>query len=185
MCHHSRDAPTVAATRSCSCVCRGRRRRRTFEIIGGYALARDPRDEVTLPSGWMAGAAIALTPAFSVVADASGQYTTVALFTGDLSLRVHTVMGGVRAAARLGKLTEFGQVLIGVVRTSGSAFGATTTGQSLGVQPGHRHRLSAGAHRWAARAQLDVRLIRRQAEATNGGLQYRFVAGLAHHFRNR
>jgi hypothetical protein len=27
-----------------------------FEISGGYAVARDPRDEVTLPTGWMAGA---------------------------------------------------------------------------------------------------------------------------------
>jgi hypothetical protein len=156
----------------------------TFEISGGYALARDARDQVTLPAGWMAGAAIGLTPAFSVVADASGQYTTVALFTGDVSLRVHTVMGGARAAARLGRLTEFGQVLIGVVRTSGSAFGATTTGQSLGVQPGIGIDYPLGG-RWAARAQLDVRLIRRQADATNGGLQYRFVAGLVRRFRSR
>ena len=75
-------------------------------------------------------------------------------------------------------------MLIGVVRTSGSAFGATTTGHSLGVQPGIGIDYPLG-DRWAARAQLDVRLIRRQPEATNGGLQYRFVAGLAHHFRNR
>src|SRR3954466_11588733 len=81
-----------------------------FEISGRYSIARDPRDQVTLPSGWMAGAAIALTPAFSLVADASGQYRTVALFKGDARIRVHTVMGGVRAAARVGRLTEFGQV---------------------------------------------------------------------------
>jgi len=154
----------------------------TFEISGGYALARDARDEVTLPSGWMAGAAIALTPAIAIVADASGQYATVALFTEDVRLRVHTVMGGARAAARLGKLTEFGQVLIGLVRTSGSAFGATTTGQSLGVQPGIGIDYPLGGA-WAARAQLDVRLIRRQADATNGGLQYRFVAALVRRFR--
>jgi len=150
-----------------------------FEISGGYSIARDPRDQVTLPSGWMAGAAIALTPAFSLVADASGQYRTVALFNADARIRVHTVMGGVRAAARVGRLTEFGQVLIGVVRTSGSAFGATTTGQSLGVQPGIGIDYPRAA-RWAARAQLDVRLIRRQADATNGGLQYRFVAAVVY-----
>src|SRR3954469_12848083 len=156
----------------------------TLEITGGYSLARDPRDQVTLPSGWMAGAAIGLTPAFSLVADASGQYRTVALFNADARLRVHTVMGGVRAAVRVGKLTEFGQVLIGVVRTSGSAFGATTTGRSLGVQPGVGIDYPLAA-RWAARAQLDVRLIRRQADATNGGRQYRFVAGLTRRSRPR
>src|SRR3954452_3990933 len=134
-----------------------------FEISGGYSIARDPRDQVTLPSGWMAGAAIGLRPAFSLVADASGQYKTVALFSGEARLRVHTVMGGVRAAARIGKLTEFAQVLIGVVRTSGSAFGETTSGQSLSVQPG----IGVDYPRdtpWAARAQFDVRLIQRQAD---------------------
>jgi Outer membrane protein beta-barrel domain len=156
----------------------------TLEITGGYSLARDSRDQVTLPAGWMAGAAIGLTPAFSLVADVSGQYKTVALFTGDAKLRVHTVMGGVRAAARVGQLTEFGQVLIGVVRTSGSAFGETTSGQSLGVQPGIGVDYPR-ATRWAARAQFDVRLIQRQADATNGGLQYRFVVGLVRRFELR
>ena len=52
-----------------------------FEISGGYAPAHDARDEVTLPAGWMAGAALNLTPAFSVVADFSGQYKTIPLFT--------------------------------------------------------------------------------------------------------
>ena len=155
-----------------------------LEISGGYSLAHDPRDRVTLPSGWMAGAAIGLTPAFSLVADASGQYKTIDLFIDNARLRVHTVMGGGRAAARVGRLTEFGQVLIGVVRTSGSAFGVTTTGQSLGVQPGIGVDYPRDAP-WAARAQLDVRLIRPQADASNGGLQYRFVAALTRRFRTR
>jgi hypothetical protein len=156
----------------------------TFELTGGYSLARDPRDHVTLPAGWMAGAAITITPALSIVADASGQYTTVTLFNAEARLRVHTVMAGARAAARVGQLTEFGQLLIGAVRTSGTAFGATTTGQSLGVQPGVGVDYPLG-RRWAARGQLDVRLIRHQADATNGGLQFRFVAGVTRRLRLR
>ena len=106
------------------------------ELSGGYALAHDPRDAVTLPAGWVAGAALPITSAIAVVADVSGQYKTIALFTSDGHLSVHTVMGGVRAAARIGRLTEFAQVLIGIAHTSGSAFGSTTTATVLGVQPG-------------------------------------------------
>ncbi|MCU1381877.1 MAG: hypothetical protein JWL71_574 [Acidobacteria bacterium] len=157
---------------------------RAFEVSGGYAAARDSRDEVTLPAGWTAGAACDLASAVALVADVSGQYKSIALLNSEARLRVHTVMGGLRVGSRIGRLTEFGQVLAGVVRTSGSAFGATTTGQSVGVQPG------AGVDypltdRLAARAEFDVRLIRRQAEATNGGLQYRVAAGLVYRSRRR
>src|SRR4051794_27310994 len=78
------------------------------EISCGYSLARDPRDEVTLHTGWMAGAALPLTSAFSIVADASGQYATLPLLDAQATLSMHAVMGGVRASARVGRLTEFG-----------------------------------------------------------------------------
>ena len=147
------------------------------EIAGGYSLARDPRDAVTLPAGWMAGAAFDLSHIVSVVADASGQYKTVELFDTSARLRVHTLMGGVRAAVGVGKLREFGQVLAGVVQTSGSAFGATTTYRALGIQPGVGIDYPL-TRRWAARAELDIRLIASQPDAQNGGHQYRLVAGL-------
>jgi hypothetical protein len=150
-----------------------------FELSGGYSLAHDPRDAITLPAGWFAGAAIGLTAALSAVADVSGQYKTIALFDTDARLTAHSVMGGLRLSARLGRLTEFGQVLAGVVRTSGSAFGSTTSGQALGVQPGagFDYPLAPG---WSARAEVDMRLIASQPDATNGGHQYRFVAALVY-----
>lgn len=154
------------------------------EVSGGYSLARDPRDEVTLPAGWMAGAAVGLTQSLSAVADVSGQYTTIALVGSDARLSVQTVMGGVRASARIGRLTEFGQVLAGVVRASGSAFGSTNGHHSLGIQPG------VGADYpltrvWAARAELDVRLIRSQPDINNSGYEYRFVAALVYRVNPR
>jgi Outer membrane protein beta-barrel domain len=152
------------------------------EISGGYSVAHDPRDDVTLPSGWMAGAAIGLTPALSVVGDVSGQDKTIALLSTDARLSVHTLMGGVRASARLGRVTEFGQILAGAVRTSGSAFGSTLTGTSVGVQPGVGLDYPLTG-RLAARAEFDVRLIRHQSDATNGGHQFRFVAGVAYRLR--
>ncbi len=155
-----------------------------FEISGGYAVARDPRDEVTLPAGWMAGAALTLTPTLSAVAEVSGQYKTVALFNANARLRMLTVMGGLRASGRIGALTEFGQVLVGVLCASGSAFGATTAARSFSVQPGVGldYPLTKA---WAARSELDLRLIRSQPDATNGSTQYRFVAGLVYRHRPR
>jgi hypothetical protein len=155
-----------------------------FELSGGYALARDSRDEVTLPAGWMAGVAIGLTPAICAIADVSGQYKTISLLNADARLTVHSVMAGARASARLGRLTEFGQILAGVVRTSGSAFGSSTVGQSFAIQPG------AGidyplTRVWAARAEVDVRLIRSQPDATNAGYQFRFAAALVYRARPR
>jgi len=150
-----------------------------FEISGGYAVARDPRDEITLPAGWMAGAALTLTPTFSAVADVSGQYKTIALFNTEARLNVLTAMAGVRAAARIGALTEFGQLLVGVVRASGSAFGSTTTSRSLSVQPGFGVDVPL-AKAWLARAELDLRLIAAQPDTVNAGYQYRFVTGLVY-----
>jgi hypothetical protein len=155
-----------------------------FEISGGYSVAHDPRDTVTLPAGWMAGAAMTLTPTFSAVADVSGQYKTIALFNADARLSVHTVMGGVRASGRIGPMTEFGQILGGLVRASGSAFGSTSTTRSLGVQPGVGidYPLTAA---WAVRVELDVRLIASRANADNSNHEYRFVTGLAYRIRSR
>jgi hypothetical protein len=155
-----------------------------FEISGGYALAHDPRDEVTLPSGWMAGAAIGVTPALSVVGEISGQYKTIPLLNADARLSAHTAMGGLRASANVGRLTEFAQILAGVARTSGSAFGATDTSRAPGIQPGVGVDYPL-ARAWAARAELDVRLIRSQPDATNGGHQYRFAAALVYRVRPR
>jgi hypothetical protein len=154
------------------------------ELYGGYAVARDPRDQITLPAGWVAGAAIGLTPALSVVADVSGQYKTLALVSADARLSTHTAMGGLRASVRVGSLVEFGQVVAGLMRASGSAFGATTSGVSIAVQPGVGIDWPL-TRRWTARAQIDVRLMRSQPDAVNGGYQYRFATGIVYRIRPR
>jgi hypothetical protein len=155
-----------------------------FEISVGYSVARDPRDDVTLPAGWMTGAALMLTPTFSAVVDVSGQHKTVALFNTDARLRVLSAMAGARAAVRIGALTEFGQLLVGVVRASGSAFGSTTAGHSLSVQlgVGVDYPLTKA---WLARGELDLRLVAAQPEAFNAGYQYRFVAALVYRHQRR
>jgi hypothetical protein len=150
-----------------------------LEISAGYALAHDPRDAVTLPAGWIVGIAKPITPAIAVVADISGQHATIPLFTSAAELSVHTAMGGLRVSARIGRLTEFAQAVIGVARICGSAFGSTSRSTRLAVQPGGGVDYPLGRG-WAARAQVDVRLLRSEADATNGGYQTRFAASLVY-----
>ena len=45
---------------------------------------------------------------------------------GEVSLAPHALMAGGRVSAPLGRLREFGQVLVGGVRTRGSAFGQSS-----------------------------------------------------------
>ncbi|MGH9145013.1 MAG: hypothetical protein ACRD2I_28070 [Vicinamibacterales bacterium] len=155
-----------------------------LELAGGYSLAHDPRDGITLPAGWMAGAVIGVTPALAIVTDVGGQYKTIPLLQGDARLAVHAVMGGVRASTRVGRLIEFAQIAAGIVRTSGSAFGSSTTAQSASVQPGLGVDYPA-ARALAVRAQFDVRLVAAQPDAQNRGLQYRFALALVYRNRHR
>jgi hypothetical protein len=156
----------------------------SLEVSGGYSLARDPRDQLTMPTGWMAGAAVGVTDWLAGVADVSGQYKTVPLVGSDAKLSVETVLAGARASGRIGRLTEFGQVLAGVVRASGSAYGSTIVSYSLGIQPGVGLDVPlAGA--FAARAELDVRLVRGDQETSSPGYQLRFVGALVYRRERR
>ena len=64
------------------------------------------------------------------------------------------------------------------MRGSGSAFGSTTSSRSLGIQPGVGVDYPL-AHAWAARAELDFRVILSPPD-TSGTSQYRFVAALVY-----
>jgi hypothetical protein len=93
-----------------------------------------------------------------VAVDIDGQYKTIAAIGSDVNLSSHAVTGGARASARLGRFVEFGQVLAGVVQSTGTLFGATETTRHAVLQPG------AGLdyplnERWAIRGELDVRFI--------------------------
>ena len=150
-----------------------------LELSGGYSAVNDPNDQVSLPLGWMAGGGLMLTGWLSAVADVSGNHTTVAAFGSDLRLGVFAAMGGLRASARLGRFTEFGQLLTGVVRSSSTAFGLTSTTDALGLQPGAGIDYPLGGP-FAARAELDVRFIHNQGEGNSSGHEYRFVAAIVY-----
>jgi hypothetical protein len=152
------------------------------EVSGGYSFVHDPKNDISLPAGWMVGGAVTLTDWLSAVGDVSGHYRTVSAFGSDVHVSVHAAMAGVRAAARIGRLTEFGQLLAGVVRGSGTAFGFTNTSNAFGLQPGLGldYLLTP---RLASRAELDVRFIHSQPTGNNAGYEYRLVGAVVYTFR--
>ncbi len=148
-------------------------------MAGGYAYLNDPPDRTDFPSGWLADASVGLTRWLSLVADVSAHWETT---IDDIHLSTSAVTGGVRVSARIGRLTEFGQLLAGVARSSSTVVGITNSDDNAAVQPG------AGLDypllpRLSGRAQFDYRVIR-------GGIgppiadprhQFRFAVALVYH----
>ena len=164
--------PRPAAAQTC----------RPLEISGGYSAVNDPKNLVSLPVGWMAGARLSVTDWLSAVADVSGHHTTVAGTGSDLRLSVLAAMGGLRASGHIGRVTEFGQLLAGVARGSGTAFGVTTTTSAFALQPGVGLDYPLRAA-FSARAEVDLRLIKDQGEGNSAGHEYRFLVGLVYRLR--
>ena len=156
----------------------------SLEIFGGYSFAHDAKSETELPAGWSAGAALGLNPWFAVVGDVAGHYATVQTFDADVRLTTHAAMAGGRASARIGRLTEFAQLLAGVVRGSGTVFGSTETNRVFSYQPGVGVDYPL-TNRLAGRAQLDVRLVRNSAGRSEAGHEFRFCASLVYRVTRR
>jgi hypothetical protein len=150
-------------------------------VCGGYTFVHDAKNDVSLPAGWFAGGAVGVTDWLSAIADVGGSYKTLDAFGSEVHLSAHAAMFGGRASARIGRLTEFAELLAGVVRGSGSAFGFTNTTTAFALQPGGGvdYPLSA---RLAARAQLDVRFIRNRPDGNEAGYEYRFAAAIVYRF---
>jgi hypothetical protein len=150
-----------------------------IEISGGYAFVHDAKNDISLPAGWMAGGAVSITRWLAAAVDVSGSYKSEEAFGAELRFRTHAIVGGGRVHARLGRATEFAQLLAGVVRGSGTAFGFTETTSAFAVQPGvgRDYPLS---NRLAARGQLDVRFIRNQPNGNEAGYEYRFSAAIVY-----
>jgi len=152
------------------------------EIFGGYAAVHDAVNDISLPAGWFAGGAVRVTDWLSAIADVGGNYKTIDAFGSEVHLSAHAAMFGGRASARIGRLTEFVELLAGVVRGSGSAFGFTSTTTAFTLQPGAGVDYPVSA-RFAARAQLDVRFIRNQPNGNEAGYEYRFAGAIVYRLR--
>jgi hypothetical protein len=153
-----------------------------WELAAGYAYLQDPPDRLDFPSGWIASAAVGLTSWLSAVADVSRHsHSTLAIDFSTLAL-----VGGVRASARIGRLTEFGQIGVGLARSTSTVVGISSTAHAVAIQPGAGLDYPLGP-RFAARLQIDYRAIRGGIEApiADPRHQFRYAAELVYRGRRR
>ena len=87
------------------------------EVSVGYTFLTSPGGQ-RFPLGWYADGSANLNSVFAVLGQATGNYKTV---DGDVSVRVHSFMGGVHFNRHTSQVTPFAQVLFGIIRLSGSS----------------------------------------------------------------
>jgi hypothetical protein len=128
---------------------------RAWEIAGGYQSIDNQQDKATL-RGWTADAAARLLPWLSAVVETGAARQTIF----DVELRQFALLGGARAAARIGPFTEFVQLVAGVSHSPTTVLGesAADDGVAFTLQPGGGVDIPLGS-RFAARAQIDRRSI--------------------------
>jgi hypothetical protein len=160
---------------------------RSTELFGGYSYLRDPGNSVltategddSFPLGWNAGVAQPVWRAVAAVGEISGQYKTHTTLDGDVKLSFHAFMAGPRAAAAIGRVAEFAQVLVGAVHGQGSGFGTTVSVTAFAIQPGGGVDYPLGS-RFAARLELDYRWIKGSEEGRGAANQFRAVGALVY-----
>jgi hypothetical protein len=146
-----------------------------WQVFAGYATLNDTTEQIVFPAGWAVSVARPLTGWLAVLADVDGQYKTIDAPGSNVRLTSHTVTGGLRAQASLGRLTEFAQLLVGVAQVTGSLFGSTETIRRRIVQPGLGVEYPLWGQ-WAVRGELDVRRIPL-------GHEFRVTTGIVRTFR--
>jgi hypothetical protein len=146
-----------------------------WQVFAGYATLNDVTDQVVFPAGWAVSVARPLTGWLAVLGDVDGQYKTIEAIGSHVRLTSHTVTGGLRAEASLGRFTEFAQLLVGVAQVTGSVFGSTETIRRRVVQPGVGVEYPLRGQ-WAVRGELDVRGI-------PIGHEFRVTTGIVRAFR--
>lgn len=154
---------------------------------GGYSFVRDYLAKENLPLGWFASGAYNITDWLAAVGEVSGSYKnydfTFDSDTFSTNTRLHSYLGGARYSRRMGGMTPFGQVLVGVTRETG---GVTLFRQSIGT-PQTKLTLQPGGgvdvpltDRLSARLAADYRRIFAERENTDqkDDNQFRFAAGV-------
>ena len=95
------------------------------ELSFGYnflqVAGKDDVDGQSLPAGWYGEIAGNMGSAVAVVGQATGNYKTIGVQGVNVDVGIHTFGGGLRFIGRNQGAAPFGQVLIGVMRTSVSS----------------------------------------------------------------
>jgi hypothetical protein len=150
---------------------------RAWEVAGGYQTIDNVQDRVSL-LGWTADAAVRVIPWLSAVGETGAASRTV----GDVALHQFAVLGGARAAARIGPFSEFVQLLAGASRSPSEVLGESVpdNGYSFTLQPGGGVDIPLGG-RFAARLQIDRRSFVGGEFAAEDRHEIRLSAALVFH----
>lgn len=147
-----------------------------WHVSGGYSAMRDMTDHLTFKAGWTAGTSVFINRWLAVAAEVDRQTARTPTFDGsDFHFTSQAFLAGFRGAGRLGVFTEFGQVLIGRVNSTGTIFGSSETTHHMAIQPGLGLDFALG-RRWALRGEADARWL-------DTGREARIVAGMVYQIR--
>ena len=132
-------------------------------------------ENTTYPFGWIVALSGRIDPHIAVVGEINGNYHRESFGTTDLSSDIYTFLAGPRVLSVSGKMTFFGQLLVGL---SHSRIGATgfpsASDNGFAIQPGVGVDLSLAPRR-ALRVQADVPFYRSEGNSSHA---FRFGVGI-------
>ena len=156
------------------------------ELAGGYSLMRDYDGDATFPRGWFASVAADVAGPLAVVGDASGSYESMGGLDIEMSINIHTFLGGPRLAWRTSRVSPYVQMLFGVARFS-TTF--SLPGERLSDVQNHFAVAPGGgidvpfSNRGAVRVGANMRLIQSETYTPSGSepftyREFQFIAGV-------
>jgi hypothetical protein len=160
---------------------------RRVEVAGGYSFMRDYDGDASFPRGWFASVGADVVGPVDAVGEASGSYKSMGGLDVNISVNVHTFLGGPRVQWQTGRVAPYGQMLFGVARM------ATTfdvPGETLSAARNYFTMAPGGgldiqfSERGALRLGASLRLIRTETFTPAGSEPYtfkefQFIAGVA------
>ena len=153
-----------------------------LEVAAGYAVLRDEITDLSFPRGWVVSVGARLKGWLSGVAEIASSEKVLPASGSDLRFSLRSALAGVKASRRTGRLTEFGQFLVGPVTGRVAAFDVSSSHTVLGLQAaiGLDYAIT---RKLAARLQIDARRTGSSSSGIEPGRQIRVVAGMAGIFR--
>jgi hypothetical protein len=146
-----------------------------LDVSGGYSYLHDQDASSNFPSGWTGSVSAGINPRLSVVGELGGSYQTLTTPSGNVTGHIYSFLGGARYTAySAGKVSVFGQALIGAARSSLGADSTVSPEADLAFQPGGGVDVTL-APKWAVRVQGDFRAVHMNGATTK---QERVAAGI-------
>ena len=145
------------------------------EASGGYSYLHDQGASSNFPSGWTGSVSVGINSKLSVVGELGGSYQTLTTPSGNVTGHIYSFLGGARYTAySAGKVSVFGQALVGAARSSLGVDTTVSPETDFALQPGGGVDVTL-APKWAVRVQGDFRAIRASGSTTK---QERVAAGI-------